>query len=69
MTQGFVPYRRDVTYRQDARAVCLADVQGDLEFTRATNWGFALRRGLVALSRNDFAIIAHAMGCAAKNAA
>jgi hypothetical protein len=56
----FRPYRRDVAWL-DARPAPIAPLIGRLAFTRARNWGFALRRGLVAIDAGDMALIAAAM--------
>jgi hypothetical protein len=57
----FRPFRRRVDYEPDARPVPVAELKGDLELTRQSNWGYALRRGLVPLSDHDFAVILRAM--------
>ncbi|MEU8227560.1 hypothetical protein [Kribbella sp. NPDC048915] len=45
------PWRRRIAFL-DVRRVSVQDV--DLELTRAPNWGYQLRRGLVPLEPNDF---------------
>jgi hypothetical protein len=40
----------------------LWQLQADLDLTQGPNWGYSLRRGLVALSPGDFQCIAEAMG-------
>ncbi|RDI68827.1 EVE domain-containing protein [Nocardia pseudobrasiliensis] len=57
----FRPWRREVTYRLDAREVSIDALRGDLELTSVPNWGIVLRRGLIELSAHDFALISHAM--------
>jgi hypothetical protein len=56
----FRPYRCDVTWL-DAQPAPIAPLVGKLAFTRARNWGYALRRGLVAIDVGDMALIAAAM--------
>jgi hypothetical protein len=56
----FRPWRRDVAWL-DAHAASIAPLLGQLAFTRARNWGQALRRGLVAIDADDMALIAAAM--------
>ncbi len=62
MAPGFTPYRRNMTYHFGTHIVAIADLKAALEFTQKTNWGFALRRGLIRLSANDYGLIARAMG-------
>lgn len=57
---GFTPFRRRVRY-EDAHPVCLDQVKGLLSLTSAPNWGYQLRRGLVALSADDAAVLRAAM--------
>jgi hypothetical protein len=52
----FQPFRRRVAYL-DVRPVDLAEVKGELELTAAAGWGYQLRRGLVALTDGDGAIL------------
>jgi hypothetical protein len=59
----FRPYRRDVAWL-DVQAAPIAPLLGRLAFTRARNWGTALRRGLVAIAADDMALIAAAMAVA-----
>jgi hypothetical protein len=56
----FRPYRRNVAWCE-AHPAPIAPLIGRLAFTRARNWGFALRRGLVAIGADDMALIAAAM--------
>jgi hypothetical protein len=56
----FRPWRRDVSWH-DAQEVPLAWLKDRLAFTRAPNWGYRLRQGLVEISDADMAVIAEAM--------
>jgi hypothetical protein len=56
-TEQFQPWRRRVTYEQTVRQVPLAEMAAVLELTRTRHWGYALRRGVVPLSRRDFELI------------
>jgi len=58
--EGFKPFRRSVRW-EDARPVPLAEVKARLELTAAPNWGYQLRRGLVALTAHDAAVLREAM--------
>ncbi|NUO58752.1 MAG: EVE domain-containing protein [Hamadaea sp.] len=55
----FHPWRRRVSYVEDARETRIMDL--DLALTRERNWGYQLRRGLVELSEADFAVIRSAL--------
>jgi hypothetical protein len=57
----FKPWRRRVTYEPDAVEVPIADLKDRLTLTAAPNWGYALRRGLLELTPEDFALIYAAM--------
>jgi len=57
---GFHPWRRRAEYEPVPDPVPLDRVRTGLELTRAPNWGYPLRRGLVELSRGDFERIADA---------
>lgn len=61
MGNGFVPFRRDVIWRQ-ALPAPVRPLTGILDFTRASNWGYQLRFGLLAIGEADFCRIAAAMG-------
>lgn len=63
MGGGFCPFRRAVTWL-DAREAPIQPLAGVLDFTAARNWGYQLRRGLVAISARDMELIAAAMGVA-----
>jgi hypothetical protein len=60
-SHDFSPWRRPVNYFLDVRDAPLADLRSELELTRPKNWGYALRRGLLPLSANDFTTIEHSM--------
>ena len=52
------PWRRRIEFLPVHR-VTLRDV--DLKLTRAPNWGYQLRRGLVSLDPDDFAVLREVM--------
>lgn len=58
---NFKPWRRRVDYRPGAPEVPIAELKDRLELTASPNWGYALRRGLLELSRHDFELIDRAM--------
>ncbi|THG30405.1 EVE domain-containing protein [Glaciibacter flavus] len=55
--EPFRPWRRRIDWDLDAVAAPIRPLVGILEFTATPNWGYALRRGLIELSRHDFDII------------
>ena len=57
---GFTPFRRRVRY-ENAHPVALDQVKEQLTLTTAPNWGYQLRRGLVALGADDVAVLRAAM--------
>lgn len=57
----FRPFRRRVEYRADARPAPIASLRDRLDLTADPHWGRLLRRGLVALSDADLALIHEAM--------
>jgi len=57
---GFTPFRRRVRYEK-AHPVSLDQVKERLTLTSAPNWAYQLRRGLVALSADDVAVLRAAM--------
>ncbi len=57
---GFTPFRRRVRYEK-AHPVSLDQVKEHLTLTNAPNWGYQLRRGLVALGAGDVAVLRAAM--------
>lgn len=63
---GLHPTRRDVDFLQAAEAP-VRPLLDSLSFARGqSSWGYAFRRGSFAIDAADFAIIAKAMGVAAK---
>ncbi len=61
MGNGFVAWRRDVTWQISSDAP-IRPMLNLLELTRGMqNWGMAFRYGLRKISRADFALIARAM--------
>ena len=52
------PWRRRIEFLPVRRAA-LRDL--DLKLTRQANWGYQLRRGLVPLDPDDFAVLREAM--------
>jgi hypothetical protein len=64
MGNGFVPFRRDVTWLTADRAP-IQPLLPRLDLTRGKrNWGHAFRLGLIEVTEQDFATIAAAMGTA-----
>ncbi len=62
MGGGFHPIRRDVDWCK-AREAPIRPLLDRLSFTAGkTSWGVAFRRGSFAVSAEDFAVIAEAMG-------
>lgn len=60
---GFCPYRRDVRYITDAVEAPIRPLLSQLSFIPdERHWGMPFRRGAFAISRDDFAVIARAMG-------
>jgi EVE domain len=57
----FKPWRRRIAYESAATEVPIADLRDRLDLTAKPNWGYALRRGLIQLSAEDFALIHAAM--------
>jgi hypothetical protein len=63
MGGGFVPFRRDVHYVQDAKQAALAALSSRLHFTqRGSNWGMLARRGHFEIDLHDLRLIASEMG-------
>lgn len=61
MGAGFVPYRRDVAWRQGQEAP-IAPLLQALDLTaHQKNWGYQLRFGLLQISARDMDLIAAAM--------
>jgi hypothetical protein len=62
MGGGFLPYRRRVTFYKASDAV-IRPLLPLLSFTRGRpQWGNVFRRGVFSIDRNDYDIIARAMG-------
>ncbi|MET7283393.1 EVE domain-containing protein [Kribbella sp. NPDC005582] len=57
------PWRRTVDFDR-VTPIPLSEITGDLLLTARPNWGYQLRRGLVALEPADFAVLQAAMGAA-----
>ena len=64
MGSGFMPFRVDVAFEQDARDAEIRPLLDQLDLTRilGSNWGGAFRFGRVKVSAADFGKIAAAMG-------
>jgi EVE domain len=61
MGGGFVPFRRDVDWRE-AHPASILPLLETLEFTRGKrSWGYAFRFGLLEISGNDMDVIEQAM--------
>lgn len=62
MSPDFVPWRRDIAYRA-CRPAPIRPLLGRLSFAAdPVHWGAALRRGHLAMTADDFRLIAAAMG-------
>jgi len=62
MSEDFRPWRRRVKFL-NAREVSIAPLIPDLTFIKdKRRWGYPFRRGLFEVGRDDFALIALAMG-------
>src|SRR3990167_8272989 len=61
MSEGFVPWRRDVSFIQSNDAP-IQQLLEELFFIKdKKKWGFPFRRGCFEISQKDFQIIAKAM--------
>ena len=61
----FVATRRDVLWWPAARRAPIRPMLGELSFTRGQpNWGMILRRGSFRITKEDFRLIADAIGTA-----
>lgn len=61
MGGGFVPFRRDVDWRE-AHPISILPLLETLEFTRGKrSWGYAFRFGLLEISEHDMDMIEQAM--------
>lgn len=56
----FAPWRRRVDYAA-ARETPIAELAAALDLTRAPNWGYSLRRGVLQLTDHDVRMIREAM--------
>ena len=54
---AFQPWRRRVEWDATAHETPIRPLLDRLEFTRGQNWGYAMRRGLFAISDGDVEII------------
>jgi hypothetical protein len=69
MGEGFVPFRRDVAWEQDAGEAPIAPLLDRLSFTAGrASWGYAFRFGLLQATAEDMDLIAGAMHRAARPA-
>lgn len=57
----FQPFRRRIDYEVNARELALCEVKEHLDLTSTPNWGYQLRRGIVALTDADVGLIRSAM--------
>lgn len=57
----FKPWRRRIDYEPETIEIPIADLKDHLDLTAKPNWGYALRRGLIELTPEDFALIHAAM--------
>jgi len=57
---GFTPYRRDIDW-MDAEPHPIKPLLDWLDFTRARNWGYALRLGVIEIPAVDFEFLQHVM--------
>ncbi len=61
MGDGFVPFRRDVDWRE-AKAAPIRPLLEELSFTRGlTSWGQKFRFGMFEIGAEDFELISRAM--------
>lgn len=60
MSEDFCPYRRKVNYRK-SNDVPISTIKFKLDFSKGSNWGFQLGRGLFEISKHDFDVISFAM--------
>ena len=67
MTDDFVPWRRDVAFREAQEAPIEPLLDALTFITDKRRWGFPFRRGCFTIARNDFQIIAAGMGIDLQN--
>ncbi|MFB6720423.1 EVE domain-containing protein [Kribbella sp. NPDC056345] len=60
------PWRRTITF-QEVTPLPLTHITANLDLTTQPNWGYQLRRGLVPLTRADFATLQQAMTTSTKD--
>ncbi len=60
MSAGFQPFRRDVAWI-DAEEQPIRPLLEWLDFAQGSNWGYALRFGIIEISAADFEFIEHVM--------
>ncbi len=59
---GFKPFRRNVAYFEEARAVDIVPLLPELPFIRnKQSWGMAFRYGFLEIDETSFEVIARAM--------
>ena len=62
MSEDFIPWRRDVDF-VNAKEVAIEPLIGNLSFIKnKVHWGFMFRFGLFEIPKEDFEVIAGAMG-------
>ncbi len=57
------PWRRTIAFERIA-PIPLTDVSAELQLTDSPSWGYQLRRGLVSLAPEDFAVLRSVAGLA-----
>ena len=63
MAPGRVGWRRDIAYEKKARQADVYPLLDEFSFIKdRTHWGLAFHRSIFSVSRDDFALIATAMG-------
>ena len=66
MSADFIPWRRDVTFVKSSDASIRPLLERLSFILDEKRWGFPFRRGCFEISKQDFAIIANAMGVSAQ---
>ncbi len=62
MAEGFVPFRRNVTYSKNVTEQPIEPLLGKLSFTSGKkNWGMAFRSGHFEIKKQDFDLISEKM--------
>jgi len=62
MSEDFIPWRRDVNFKE-AQVVPIEPLLEKLTFIKdKKKWGFPFRRGCFEITKDDFLVIATAMG-------